>query len=326
MIKSPEIDFAVAPVREAAELAHRIQAELVTPALTKGDRSPVTVADFAAQAVIAKRLSEHFPEAVLVGEESSDALRGDDGRESLEQITRFAKTIYPTATTDDVLDWIDRGSGEPPATFWTLDPIDGTKGFLRGDHYAVALAHINHGRVTTGVLACPKMRAANGDSGSVFAATAGQGTWRAPMTGNGTTRWIRQGVSERSVASDARLLRSVEAAHTNTGAIGELVRTLGINAEPVPMDSQAKYAALSSGDGDALVRLLSPKKPNYREKIWDQAAGSIVVHEAGGRVTDLDGKPFDFSLGRTLAHNRGVLATNGRLHDLLLEGLRTVGA
>ena len=86
------------------------------------------------------------------------------------------------------------------------------------------------------------------------------------------------------------------------------------------MDSQAKYAVLAAGEGDVLLRLLSPSRPDYREKIWDQAAGSIVIEEAGGRITDLDGKPLDFSHGRTLAKNRGIVATNGHLHDAVLEG------
>jgi 3'(2'), 5'-bisphosphate nucleotidase len=72
--------------------------------------------------------------------------------------------------------------------------------------------------------------------------------------------------------------------------------------------------------------LLSAKKPDYREKIWDQAAGSLIVEEAGGWVTDLDGKPLDFTAGRTLADNRGILATNGHLHPAALEALRAIGA
>jgi 3'(2'), 5'-bisphosphate nucleotidase len=92
------------------------------------------------------------------------------------------------------------------------------------------------------------------------------------------------------------------------------------------MDSQAKYVVLAAGAGDVLLRLISPSRPDYREKIWDQAAGSIVVTESGGRITDLDGKPLDFSQGRTLAQNRGILATNGHLHEAILAGLRKIGA
>ena len=92
------------------------------------------------------------------------------------------------------------------------------------------------------------------------------------------------------------------------------------------MDSQAKYAVLAAGEGDVLLRLLSPSRPDSREKIWDQAAGSIVIEEAGGRITDLEGKPLDFSHGRTLAKNRGIIATNGHLHGVILQTLKELGA
>jgi 3'(2'), 5'-bisphosphate nucleotidase len=122
------------------------------------------------------------------------------------------------------------------------------------------------------------------------------------------------------------LLCSVEKAHTDPSGIGALVSALKIAADPVPLDSQAKYALLAAGVGDVNLRLLSPARLDYREKVWDQAAGSIVVEEAGGRVSDLDGKPLDFSQGRTLAANRGVLATNELLHEAILDGLKQIGA
>lgn len=328
MISTPQAEFAVAAVREAALLAKRVQRELVVEALDKEDRSPVTVADFAAQAVVADRLSTQFPSAVLVGEESAAVLRTEGGRKFLSQITRFVKTCLGEATDELVLEWIDRGAEEPNDTFWTLDPVDGTKGFLRGDQYAVALALISGGQVQVGALGCPELvdaRAPDGDSaGTVVVAARSAGAWCAPLSNDG--KWRRLAVSDCTNVSDARLLRSVESAHTNTGAMGELVTHLGITAPPVPLDSQAKYAVLAAGAGDANLRLISRSRPDYREKIWDQAAGSIVVEEAGGLVTDLDGKPLDFSHGRTLAQNRGILATNGHLHDALLAGLQAIGA
>ena len=118
------------------------------------------------------------------------------------------------------------------------------------------------------------------------------------------------------------ILRSVEKSHTNVDEIGQLAATLGTSEQPIGMDSQAKYAVLAAGAGDVMLRLISPSRPDYREKIWDQAAGSIVIEEAGGRITDLDGKPLDFSHGRTLEKNRGILATNGHLHDVVLATLR----
>lgn len=328
MIDSPQVDFTVAAVREAALLVQEIQRELVSPALTKEDRSPVTVADFAAQAVIAKRLADRFPEEVLIGEESSSALQTESGRVLLPAVTKFVQRCFPEATDTLVLEWIDRGTGDPPQSFWTLDPVDGTKGFLRGDQYAVALARIDAGGVEVGAVGCPELDIIQANDhcrrGTVAVAQVGQGAFCTTL--DQEPGWQPLSVSDRTSPGDARLLRSVESAHTNSGAIGELIAGLQIGAPPVPMDSQAKYAVLAAGQGDVLLRLLSSSRPDYREMIWDQAAGSILVEEAGGRVTDLDGNPLDFAHGRTLATNRGVLATNGKLHDAILHGLAQIGA
>ena len=328
-IDCSKVRFAISAVREAALLARKVQSEMVVDALAKGDKSPVTVADFASQALIGKRLLETFPDMGFVGEESADALRTEDGAQTLEQITHFVRHIEPDATPKQICDWIDRGAGDSTDEFWTLDPVDGTKGFLRGDQYAVALAFIREGKVQVGALGCPELADATtvdkGGAGSLLVARRGDGSWVGSLSSD-ETEWQKLTVSDRTAVADSRLLCSVEKAHTDTGGIGLLIKTLGITADPVPMDSQAKYAVLAAGVGDVNLRLISPKMPDYREKIWDQAAGSIVVEEAGGRVTDLDGKPLDFSHGRTLATNRGVLATNGELHELLLGGLREIDA
>jgi 3'(2'), 5'-bisphosphate nucleotidase len=328
-LESDEARFAVDAVREAALLVRRVQREMVGSGLTKDDKSPVTVADFAAQAVVAKRLADRFPNAALMGEESAVALRSELGRESLAQITYFVKTGIPGATPIDVCDWIDRGVGERRATTWALDPVDGTKGFLRNQQYAVALAFIVDGVVQLGALACPELeeaqRPAKGGMGSLLLALRGLGAWVQPLDG-GAGDWTRLEVSNVANAAEARLLRSVEKSHTDAGRIEDLANTLRIAADPVPMDSQAKYAVLAAGGGDVLLRLLSPSRPDYREMAWDHAAGSIIIEEAGGRVSDLDGNALDFSKGRTLAANRGLLATNGRLHDAFLDGLRAIRA
>lgn len=328
MFRSPEAQFAVEAVGEAARLARRVQQEMVAAALTKDDRSPVTVADFAVQAVIAQRLAESLPGSNLIGEEQADALRLEEGLSALDDVTQFVRSSIPDATPEEVCGLIDRGRGKAQGTFWTLDPIDGTKGFLRGDQYAVALAWICDGRVEIGVLGCPELegafRPAAGGLGSLIAAVRGEGAWTRPLERDG--QWQQLAVSNRSQPVEARLLRSVERSHTNADAVGQLLTALGSAAPPVAMDSQAKYAVLAAGGADLLVRLISPLRPDYAEMIWDQAAGSIVVTEAGGRVTDLDGRPLDFSRGRTLTRNRGILASNGHLHEAVLAALREIGA
>lgn len=325
-LDSAELSFALEALQLAARTTRSVQAGMAMMQLTKSDLSPVTVTDYACQALIAQSLATAFPDDVLVGEESSDALRTEEGREVLELVTKFVGTAKEGTSSDEVCDWIDRGNGEPGGRFWTLDPIDGTKGYLRGGQYVVALALIEDGEVLMGVLACPNLsEQCTLDSfgeGAIVLAVRGHGARRRPLEGAGELSPMH--VSTCSDVTDARLLRSVEAAHTNLSSIDAFVQSLNIQAAPVSLDSQAKYALLAAGEGDVLVRFLSPSQPDYKEKIWDQAAGSIIVQEAGGKVTDLNGKPLDFTQGRTLALNTGVCATNALLHDRVLEGIAAI--
>ena len=325
---TPELTFAIAAVRQASVLVKHIQAEMVSPALTKDDKSPVTVADFAAQALIAKLILDAFPDDPLVAEEDSAALQAPQEEHTLGQVTQFVSRYLPEAANSSVSAWIDHGAADPAARFWTLDPIDGTKGFLRGGQYVVALALILDGAVQIAVLGCPNLTAGHiqdlDGPGSVVVAVKGQGAWFVPEDAHTEMQPLR--VSNVQDPASARLLRSFEAAHTNLSQLDRIVAHLGTQAEPVRLDSQAKYAILAAGHGDLLFRLISPKAPDYKEKIWDQAAGSLVVQEAGGMVTDLDGRPLDFTRGRTLANNRGVLASNSSLHAQALQAIKAVEA
>jgi len=327
-IDEADVKFAVETVREATSLVKKIQQTMVSEALTKGDRSPVTVADFASQALVARRLAAAYPNDPLLAEEDATALRTKGAAGQLEQVTQYIAQHIPEATPESVCLWIDRGKGKPAARFWTLDPIDGTKGFLRGDQYVVALALIEAGLVQVGVLGCPNLTDGYlpevGGPGSLIVAVRNQGTWSLPLMGEGEP--VRLRVSPLADPARARVLRSFEAGHTNVSQIDEFAQEMGITAGPVRMDSQAKYAVLAAGRGDLLLRLLSRSRPDYREKIWDQAAGSLVVTEAGGRITDLHGQELDFTAGRTLDHNRGILASNGQLHAAALDALRAITA
>lgn len=60
----------------------------------------------------------------------------------------------------------------------------------------------------------------------------------------------------------------------------------------------------------------------YREKIWDHAAGSIIVTEAGGRITDASGAPLDFSKGRWLDLDRGIVAGAPAAHAAIIRALQ----
>jgi 3'(2'), 5'-bisphosphate nucleotidase len=90
------------------------------------------------------------------------------------------------------------------------------------------------------------------------------------------------------------------------------------------MDSQAKHVALAAGMGDVLLRF--PPPSGRHDAIWDQAAGSIVIEEAGGLVTDLTGGPLDFTAGSRLSNNQGIAASNGDLHPAVIGAIARASA
>jgi len=325
-----ELKIAVQAVRDAAKVCRKVQAALVTAeTLEKKDKSPVTVADFASQAVVCKALADVFADDRMVGEEGADDLRGDGATALRDAVVAHTVEVVGDASEDDVLQWIDRGGYDPAKDgkqnrYWTLDPIDGTKGFLRGQQYAIALALIEDGKVVLGVLGCPNLEHTDGPPevlGCLFTAVRGEGTKLLPIDGQGTDG-TPVTVDEVMQASEARFCESVESGHSNQGDSATIATILGITADPYRIDSQCKYAAVSRGDASIYLRL--PTRADYQEKIWDHGAGSIVVEEAGGTVTDVAGDPLDFSLGRTLAHNRGIVATNGRFHDAVVDAVQSV--
>jgi len=322
--QSPDAAFALDVVETACRIGQRVQAEMSVEGFEKSDLSPVTVADYAIQAYAAKSLADTFPGVALVGEEDADDLRKDEGAGARKLVCEAVKAELPEATEESVCDWIDLGTAEAAGDFWTIDPVDGTKGYLRGDQYAAALARITDGRLELGALGCPNLdpecRPVKGD-GVLLIAQRGKGAYKRPLAGGDYAQLL---ASPETRPARARLMRSVEKAHTNVSEIDLIAQELGVEAEPVRLDSQAKYAVLAAGGGEMLMRLLSPSKPDYKEKIWDQAAGAIVLQEAGGTITDLTGRPLDFSQGRTLAKNTGVFASNGKMHDAGLAAIAKV--
>jgi 3'(2'), 5'-bisphosphate nucleotidase len=375
--------------------------------LSKDDRSPVTVADFGSQAIVCRVLAERFPADPVMAEEDSGALRQVGNEPMLAQVVEQVGRLYSSATPENVCDWIDRGNLDMIAErYWILDPIDGTKGFLRGDQYAIALALVEAGELRVAALACPRLAsqadggaehggaefggaqlggaelggAEYGDAryggtlyggeescgsdgtvpvGVVFTAVRGQGASEALLSAEGAGRPIA--VSSAKEPSDVRLCESVEPSHSHHalaaavlgrlraadpdeapgcdrtahgGARDELGearepnrdgcdthgdRVAGAMPASVRLDSQAKYGVVARGGADLYLRL--PRRTDYVERVWDHAAGALVVTEAGGTVTDVAGRPLDFTRGSRLLGNRGVVVSNGHLHALVIEAL-----
>ena len=316
---------------------------------SKDDKSPVTIGDYGAQALIIQALRHNFPNDAIVGEEEASTLRENQSlTHQIWDLVKAAKLEDSAAeqelggsleSHDQMLQAIDSGNsaGGPKGRIWALDPIDGTKGFLRGGQYAVCLALIEDGDVKVGVLACPNLpvddsaplSAEVGEKGSDG---AGRGVLFAAVSGSGaTSRPLGRGIlqsgqpihmKEVPNITHATFCESVEAAHSSHGDQAAIAKKLGITRKSVRMDSQAKYGSIARGAGDLYLRL--PVRADYQEKIWDHAAGDLIVREAGGKVTDAEGKPLDFGKGRTLKDNKGVVAAPLAVHQQVLDVVKTV--
>jgi len=317
---SRELEHAVRAVRSAASVCQAVQKDLVTAAtIEKKDKSPVTVADFASQALVCASLAGASSIAAVVGEEKADALRDADAADTRAKVVAHVRGVRGGDVSEQqALDWIDLGGVDPDAStpaYWALDPIDGTKGFLRGEQYAIALGLIENGQVILGALGCPNLPGPDGKPGLLLTATRGGGAHAWPLADmNAKPTPIH--VSRVTDPAAARFCESVESGHSDQDQSAQIAARLGITAEPARIDSQCKYAVVAQGEASIYLRL--PTRKDYREKIWDHAAGMIVVEEAGGRVTDVKGRPLDFSHGRQLERNRGVVATNGPIHDAVI--------
>lgn len=311
---------AIGAVSAACRVCQEVRRGFVSSdTLEKKDKSPVTIADFSAQAVVSLALLQSSPEVPVAAEEGLK----DTPELIREKITAQVKALFPEHADRNILSAIDRCEygGGSKGRFWTLDPVDGTKGFIRGEQYAIALALIEEGEVVVGVLGCPNLPLGldrpSGPKGCLFIAVKEQGAWMRRIDDGDEQKVRVRPLAEPAYASFCESMESEHTSHDQSARIAEL---LGVSAPALRVDSQCKYGVVARGDACIYLRL--PTRPGYEEKIWDHAAGMLVVKEAGGEVTDIFGKPLDFSVGLTLARNLGVVATNGALHAQVLAAIQ----
>lgn len=250
-----------------------------------------------------------------------------------------------------VLEAISRCSlaGARGSKFWVLDPVDGTLGFVRGDQYAIALALIEDGEPVLGVLGCPNypmkkewLSYQNGyrrilskltsptsessDRGSVLYARKGGGrAWMQPLLrGENIFVWPNSAREIRVSSIDnpelATFCEPVEKANSSHSFTAGLAHSVGLRNQPLRVYSMVKYAAIARGDAEIYMKFA---RAGYKEKIWDHAAGVLIIEEAGGVVTDAGGRPLDFSKGEYLEGlDRGIIACAGaKLHEKIIRAV-----
>ncbi len=313
--------IAMAAVREASDLCRAVQHEMKGDSITKKDKSPVTIADFGSQALVCSRLRMAYPSDPIIAEENSTMLRLVENETERLGVVQRVRMLRPDATEQDVLDWIDFGGHKNQSSrFWTLDPIDGTKGFLRGDQYAIALALVVDAEVVVAALSCPNLTLSSApeDKGVVAVAVKGQGTEIYRLVDMELIG--KAEVSSQTNPAGIRFSESVESSHTSHSNSQKVADVLGISQHAIRLDSQAKYVVVAAGDAEIYLRM--PSSRRYVENIWDHAGGMLIVQEAGGRVTDINGKDLVFKHGYQLIENRGIAVSNGSLHESVLNAVK----
>jgi histidinol-phosphatase len=255
MPHSPFLATALEATRAAADVVRHYYQSNVAVTI-KADKTPVTEADVETEKAIRSILAVRFPEHGFFGEET--------GRSAIDA-----------------------------EYLWLVDPIDGTKAFVREyPMFSTQIALMHRGRLVLGVSSAPAY-------GELAYAEIGVGAWL-------DDRPIR--VSEVAVLEEAALstgnLKSF-ATGPRWGAFGRLVGRLN---RIRGYGDFLHYHLLASGKVEAVLE--------SDVNILDVAACAVIVEAAGGRVTDLEGGPL------TLA-STSVLATNGRLHDAVLEAIRS---
>jgi 3'(2'), 5'-bisphosphate nucleotidase len=306
-------------VRQAVSLCRRVQ-EMHLVSSEKAGREPVTIADYGSQAVLCRAISLAFPDDAIIAEEQGGQfveLVSDDER---AEVLRLLGDLLDTrVTAADVVRWLDHGQGRQAERTWVIDPIDGTKGFLALRNYVVAVGLLQNGQPAGGVIGAPAYPSPD-RQGLLFYAHSGV-AYCQPLAG-GAARRIR--VSDRADSADVRVVESVDKSHASQELMARARERAGLGGAALErLDSMEKYARIAAGDAELYLRL--PRIHSTRpHMIWDHAAGTALVQAAGGLVTDVDGSPLDFSRGRTLANNQGIIASNGRIHDRILTAVAAV--
>jgi 3'(2'), 5'-bisphosphate nucleotidase len=185
---------------------------------------------------------------------------------------------------------------------WFVDPLDGTREFVsRNGEFVVMIGLAERGRATVGAIVVPA-------SGRAFVGVVNEGAWE--VAADGSRAPIH--VSDREAAEGASFVVSRT---RDPEGVKALATSMGAR-EAVPRGSSGlKGVLVATGVHDVY---LQPGNAGMR---WDACATEALVCAAGGACTDADGAPFDYA-GGELVNARGLVATNGLLHDGIIARLR----
>ncbi|MCL4252978.1 MAG: hypothetical protein KJ043_04260 [Anaerolineae bacterium] len=309
-------------VRLSAQLAHEVQQRHLVRSEKTG-AEPVTIADYGAQAIICRAIQKHFPHDGVMAEESgSEFARVVEPEQRAYIVALVSDILGEKVTASHLIAWLDHARidtmTDEPHRIWVIDPIDGTKGFLAQRHFVNAVGVMDGRKPIAGVLSAPAYP--HSDGGMLLYALDGV-AYAESLIQKGDKRVIK--VSDRVDIPTLRALESVEKGHAGLARLARVREILGMSSEQVEQaDSMEKYGRIAAGDAELYIRLprLGDGRPH---NIWDHAPGVAIIEAAGGIATDVDGSPLDYTHGTALK-NYGVVATNGKFHDLAISAIATL--
>jgi 3'(2'), 5'-bisphosphate nucleotidase len=187
-------------------------------------------------------------------------------------------------------------------TAWFVDPLDGTREFVaRNGEFAVMIGLAQGGRAALGVIVAPTW-------GRSFVGIVGYGAWSVEKDGSRAPIHV----STRPSPEGASIL--VSRSHTPP-RLASLVAAVHAGETMIYGSSGLKACLVATGAYDVYLQ------PGHAGMRWDACASEALVKAAGGNCTDADGGAFDYA-GSELANKRGLVATNGLLHESIIAAVR----
>ncbi|KAI5855031.1 carbohydrate phosphatase [Durotheca rogersii] len=347
---SRELEVAIGAIQSATKLSQAITSVDDKGVLEKSDLSPVTIADFAIQALLTATVHHAFPGDKFVGEESSGDLRNNPAL--LDRVWQLLRRLeddeaqslckLPTSPEQmcEMIDWC--GFGEPGGSaagrVWVFDPIDGTKTFVRREAYAINVALLEGGKQVLSVVGCPTLpvdaefpitntTADPTGQGSILFAARGYGTYIRPLVGSPSDEIEVRRVEPHAEAETSQELRPVSCYSMVDSGIDDAhklaMQRLGINSLGCDLLSWVlRWAALGLGLANMTVWIY--KDPRRSGKIWDHAGAMLLFEEVGGKITDISGKDIDLGVGRKMTANNGFVAAPKVMHAAVLDTVQEI--
>jgi 3'(2'), 5'-bisphosphate nucleotidase len=270
----------------------------------KQDESPVTLADYASQIYIISKLRENYPDDSIFAEEKYIVAFDDNAKKLIKKCFK-SLNINLSLDFKDIINY----GGIVSDYKWTIDPIDGTLGFQQGLSYAIGIGYMKRSDLLFCAIGVPRY---NEMGNAFFIAEKGHGA----KISYEDKQYHAINVSNKKDLKQARICISL---HYNKPWVFDFVKEAGI-ANSIQIDSMLKFCMIADGSADLYIKPMNMQKSFS----WDYLPGTLLVKEAGGKVTDFNNKEIEFIDEKCVITSPGIISSNGFLHNNALNLLNQI--